>query len=43
MPGGNYMTYSDGSMTSYQVTMSFGELEPIYNNDIDMTSNDMGY
>ena len=43
MPAGSYMTYSDGSMTSYQVTMSFGELEPIYNNDIDMNSNDMGY
>ena len=37
------MTYSDGSMTSYQVRMQFGELEPIYNNDIDMNSNDMGY
>ena len=42
-PGNSYMTYSDGSMTSYVVSMSFGELEPIYNNDIDMTSNDMGY
>ena len=44
MPGGSYMTYSDdGSMTSYQISMTFGELEPIYNNDIDMNSNDMGY
>ena len=42
-PGNSYMTYSDGSMTSYVVSMSFGELEPIYNNDIDMNSNDMGY
>jgi hypothetical protein len=38
------MTYADGgSMTSYQVSMEFGELEPIYNQDIDMASNDMGY
>ena len=42
-PGNSYMTYSDGSMTSYVVRMTFGELEPIYNNDIDMNSNDMGY
>ena len=44
MPDGSYMTYADGgSMTSYQVSMEFGELEPIYNNDIDMASKDMGY
>ena len=42
-PGNSYMTYSDGSMTSYVVRMTFGELEPIYNNDIKMNSNDMGY
>jgi len=44
MPDGSYMTYHDGSsMTSYQVSMEFGELEPIYNQDINMASNDMGY
>jgi len=44
MPDGSYMTYADGgSMTSYQVSMEFGELEPIYNQDINMASNDMGY
>ena len=48
MPDGSYMTYAGsgvgkGSMTSYQVSMEFGELEPIYNNDIDMTKDDMGY
>tara|TARA_B100001250_G_scaffold58306_1_gene45292 strand:- start:953 stop:1066 length:114 start_codon:yes stop_codon:yes gene_type:complete len=37
------MTYDDGSMTSYTVGMSFGELNPIYNDDIDESSNDMGY
>jgi len=34
-PDGNYMTYDDGSMTSYNVQMNFSELEPIYNDDID--------
>ena len=44
MPDGSYMTYRDGgSMTSYDVSMEFGELEPIYNQDIDMTKDDMGY
>ena len=42
-PDGSYMTYDDGSMTSYTVGMSFGELNPIYNDDIDESSNDMGY
>ena len=42
-PDGSYMTYDDGSMTSYTVNMSFGELNPIYEDDIDESSNDMGY
>jgi hypothetical protein len=29
------MTYKDGSMTQYQVAMTFSELEPIYQNDHD--------
>ena len=33
-PDGNYMTYDDGSMTSYGVSLTFKELEPIYNDDI---------
>ena len=33
-PDGSYMTYQDGSMTAYNVTMKFDELEPIYNDDI---------
>lgn len=41
-PDGSYMTYKDGSMTSYSVTMQFSELAPIY--DIDYNdSDDMGY
>ena len=42
-PDGSYMTYDDGSMTSYNVSMSFGELNPIYADDILEDSNDMGY
>jgi len=32
-PNGNYSTYEDGVMTAYQMTMSFRELKPIYNDD----------
>jgi len=42
-PDGSYMTYDDGSMTSYNVGMTFGELNPIYADDILEDSNDMGY
>ncbi len=42
-PDGSYMTYDDGSMTSYTISATFGELNPIYANDIDESSNDMGF
>ena len=42
-PDGSYMTYDDGSMTAYNVNMTFGELNPIYENDYDDNSNDMGF
>jgi len=42
-PDGSYMTYDDGSMTSYTINMTFGELNPIYESDIDESSNDMGF
>ena len=32
-PEGNYMTFSDGLMTSYEISMQFQELEPIFNDD----------
>lgn len=41
-PDGSYMTYKDGSMTSYGVTMQFSELAPIYEDDY-KDSDDMGY
>ena len=43
-PDGSYMTYQDGSMTSYAVDMQFDEIEPIYNEDInDVDFATMGY
>jgi hypothetical protein len=34
-PEGNYATFPDGEMTSYELTLQFGELEPVFNNDYD--------
>lgn len=32
-PTGNYATYQDGTMVSYEITMGFSELEPVFNDD----------
>ena len=32
-PEGNYATFEDGIMTSYQITMQLQELEPVFNDD----------
>tara|TARA_R100001463_G_scaffold131038_1_gene190828 strand:+ start:61 stop:1437 length:1377 start_codon:yes stop_codon:yes gene_type:complete len=32
-PEGTYATFPDGAMTSYELTLGFSELEPIYNSD----------
>ena len=32
-PDGSYMTYDNSSMVSYEISMSFQEIEPVYNND----------
>ena len=43
-PDGTYMTYgSDGSLTAYDISMAFGELEPIYADDYDDQFTDMGF
>ncbi len=42
-PDGSYMTYDDGSMTSYSISLSFGELNPIYDTDFEGSENDMGF
>ena len=41
-PDGTYMTYDDPfrTMTSYQLTLSFGELDPIYDSDYTELDND---
>lgn len=33
MPDGSYMTYGDGSMVGYDMTLTFAELEPIFDTD----------
>ena len=35
MPDGSYMTFNDaaGTMTAYQMSLSFTELEPLYYDD----------
>ena len=30
---GTYMTFEDGTMISYVISLSFMELEPVYNHD----------
>ena len=44
-PEGSYMTYEDGgSMTGYDLTLNFQELEPIYKDDqLSTPSGSMGY
>ena len=38
-PDGTYMTYNDGgSLTQYDLQMSFGEIEPIYADEYDSDS-----
>ncbi len=41
-PDGTYMTYEDPyrTLTSYQLTLSFGELDPIFDNDYSDLDND---
>jgi len=39
-PTGNYATYSDGVMVSYDLTMSFTEITPIFNDDYGKGDND---
>jgi hypothetical protein len=40
-PLGTYMTYPDGTMVSYNMSLSFTELEPIY--DVDYVDHPIGY
>ena len=42
-PDGNYMTYDNSSMIAYEMAMTFQEIEPIYNNDMNSNDSDVGY
>ena len=43
-PDGSYMTYrGEPSMTSYQISMSFGEIEPIYSDEYKDNGQTMGF
>lgn len=42
-PAGNYSTYEDGSMTMYALSMTFQELDPIYDDDYPEIKDAIGY
>jgi len=42
-PEGQYATFTDGAMVSYQVNMQFQELEPIFNDEYGLTDGTIGY
>jgi hypothetical protein len=39
-PTGSYMTFPDGTMTAYSITLSFKELEPVYSDQYQDPEND---
>ena len=39
-PTGSYMTFPDGTMTAYNITLSFKELEPVYSDEYQDPTND---
>jgi hypothetical protein len=42
-PDGNYSRFYDGPMTSYELQLSFTELEPIFDRDYGNESTEIGY
>jgi hypothetical protein len=43
-PDGSYMTFEDGTVTSYEMTLQFSELEPVYDLDYEESpKSDIGY
>ena len=42
-PDGGYMTYDNSSMVAVEMSLSFQEMEPIYNNDMGQTDDSIGY
>lgn len=41
-PAGNYATFYDGPMTAYEITLSFSELDPIFEDDYDTADASIG-
>jgi len=41
-PNGNYSTLRDGTMSQYKISMSFTELDPIFNDDYDTLDKESG-
>lgn len=42
-PDGNYSTFYDGAITSYEMTMTFQELEPVFDSDYGDDYENIGY
>ena len=42
-PDGGYMTYDNSAMVSVEMSLSFQEMEPIYNNDMGHDWDSIGY
>ena len=42
-PDGGYMTYDNSAMVAVELSLSFQEMEPIYNNDMGLTDDSIGY
>jgi len=42
-PDGGYMTYDNAAMVAVELSLSFQEMEPIYNNDMGLTDDSIGY
>ena len=41
-PNGNYSTFRDGTMTQYKISLSFRELDPVFNDDYDTLDKESG-
>ena len=42
-PDGGYMTYENAAMVALEMSLSFQEMEPIYNNDMSHDYDSIGY
>ncbi len=42
-PTGNYATYQDGTMVAYDISMSFSEITPVFNDDYDLDDSFIGF